>query len=566
MILSDLIAVAKGEKEPDLLLRKARIVNTFTAEIEKGNVAIAQGYVAGIGDYASGKEVIDLGGRYLAPGLIDGHVHIESSFLHPAEYARAVVPRGTLALITDLHEIANVTGLEGLRYMIQATRRLPLDFFFMAPSCVPATSLETAGASLSPQEVRRALRLPQVLGLGEMMNFPGVLGANPEVLQKIQAAGGKVMDGHAPSLRGQALNAYIAAGIQSDHESTELEEGREKLRRGLHLMIREGSSEKNLETLLPLVTDQTYSRCLLVVDDRSAADILKDGDLDAVVRKAVRLGLDPGRALQLATINPARYFGLRGLGAIAPGYLANLIVFDDLKRLKVEQVFYRGRLVAQEGQALFAPRLQKSEAMPHTVRVKPFSKAVLALPHHPGPFPVIQVIPGQILTKRVDVEPATQDGYIVADVERDLLKLVVVERHRATGNLGRGLVRGFGLKRGALASSLAHDSHNIVAVGVSDDDLYQAIQEVIRLQGGLVAVAGGKVLASLALPVAGLLSMKPLPQVVAKLEKLESAASQLGSTLPAPFAALSFVALPVIPELRLTDRGLVDVLAGKFLR
>lgn len=559
MSLAELIAVANGEKPADLILANARIINTFTGEVERGNVAIFGERIAGIGDYSRARKVIDLKGRYLAPGLINGHTHIESSLLSPAQYARAVVPHGTTALISDLHEIANVGGVAAMKYIQKCFQSLPLDFFLMAPSCVPATPAESSGARLGVEELEAARRWKGVQGLGEMMNFPGVLQADEEVLAKLKLFQGKVVDGHAPGLSGKALNAYRAAGIQSDHETVTREEGEEKLRRGFNLMIREGSSEKNLEALLPLVTDRTYPRCLFVVDDRTSLDLVREGDIDAVVRKAIARGLEPVRALQLATLNPAQYFRLEGQGAIAPGYLANLIVINNLSKLDIDEVFYRGRLVAQRGKALFAPRTSKRGALDHMVKVKPFSPSALKIPQKREKDPTIEIIPGQIVTRKTYQEPKVEGGFVLADPSRDLLKLVVVERHRATGNIGVGLVKGFGLKRGALASSLAHDSHNLIAVGVEDGDIYTALKEVERLQGGLVVVAGGKVLASLPLPVAGLLSDLPLEEVVARLEELHSVAASLGCELPSPFATLSFMALPVIPELRLTDKGLVEI-------
>jgi adenine deaminase len=553
IIKNRLIQVAKGELAADLLLANARVINVFNGKIEPGNIAIWGDKIAGVGDYHKAREVVDAGGRYIAPGLINGHIHPESSMLDIAQYARAVVPHGTTALVTDLHEIANVSGLEGIRYILNRARRLPLDLFLMAPSCVPATDRETSGANLGPDEIRKILRFKECLGLGEVMNFPGVIGGDKAVLEKINLAQEKIIDGHAPGLSGKNLSAYIAASIYSDHESVSPDEAREKLRRGMWLMLREGSSEKNLEALLPLVTDKTFQRCMFVVDDRSCLDLLRDGDIDAVVRKAIRLGLEPVRAIQLATINPAEYFRRQGLGAIAPGYAANLIVLNDLPELKIEQVFYRGRLVAKEGRPLF-PTPKFSGGLGDTVRIKPFTKEALRFTASGKAMPVIEIVPGQIITrKRIEIIRA------VPDLERDILKLVVVERHRATGNIGVGLVRGFGLKRGALASSIAHDSHNIIAVGASDEDIFAAVKEIERLKGGLVAAAGGKVLASLALPVAGLLSEEPLEVVVSKLEKLEKTAAELGTKLPSPFATLSFLALPVIPEIRLTDRGVVEV-------
>jgi len=561
-----LISVAKGELPADLVLANARVVNVFTGEIESGNVAICEDRIAGIGDYHQAKQVLDLSGSYLAPGLINGHTHIESSMLDVGQYARAVVPRGTLAVVTDLHEIANVCGLEGIRYVLNCARRLPLDLFLMAPSCVPATPLETSGASLEPQDIRRVLRWQGCIGLGEVMNFPGVLGANASVLTKINLARGKVVDGHAPGVTGKNLTAYIAAGIYSDHESVSLDEAREKLRQGMWVMIREGSSEKNLDALLPLVTDKTYKRCLFVVDDRSCVDLLRDGDIDAVVRKAIGRGLDPVRAIQMATINTADYFRLDRLGAVAPGYMANLIVLSELSSLQVDMVFYRGRLVAREGKPLFPLYQGGGKGLTNTVNIKPFNKEALTLFASGETEPVIEIVPGQIITRKKVEKVKVLDGVVVPDTSRDILKAVVVERHKATGNIGLGLVTGFGLKRGALASSIAHDSHNIVVVGTNDEDIFTAVKEIERLNGGLVVAADGKVLASLALPIAGLLSDEPLEVVVDKLENLEQLAVDLGTVLSSPFATLSFLALPVIPELRLTDLGLVDVNAFKLIK
>ena len=550
---------------PTLFCKDARVVNTFNGEVETGNVAIYGGRVAGVGDYQQAKEVLDLKGKYIAPGLINGHTHLESSMLDVGQYARAVVPHGTSAIVTDLHEIANVCGLEGIRYVLDCARRLPFDLFLMAPSCVPATHLETSGATIGPEDIRRILRMKECIGLGEVMNYPGVLSGDAGMLDKIESARGKVVDGHAPGVSGKDLNAYIGAGIYSDHESVSLAEAEEKLRRGMYVMIREGSTEKNLEALLPLVTDKTYQRCFFVVDDRNCVDILRDGDIDAVVRKAIRLGLDPVRAIQMATINTAGYFRLDRLGAVAPGYFANLIVLDNLADFKVKMVFYQGRMVAQDGKPLFELNKLDGGRLTHTVNIKPFTVDALKLRAKGDTQPAIEIVPGQIITRKKQVKVSVRDGLVVPDTDRDILKAVVVERHKATGNIGLGLVTGFGLKRGALASSTAHDSHNIVAIGAGDEDIFTAIKEVERLQGGLVVAAGGKVLGSLATPIAGLLSGEPLEKVVNGLERLEQAARDLGTTLPSPFATLSFLALPVIPELRLTDLGLVDVNEFKLI-
>ena len=568
--------MARGEIPADLLLKNARIVNTFIGEIEQADVAICGDRIAGVGDYDKAKEVIDLQGEFLAPGLINGHTHIESSMLHPARYAQAVVPRGTLAVVTDLHEIANVCGSEGIKFVTDLARKLPLDMLFMAPSCVPATHLETSGAQINSKEVKKILAHPNIIGLGEMMNFPGVVSGDEEVLQKIGASKGKVIDGHAPGLAGKELNAYLSAGILSDHESTTLEEGKEKLRRGMYLMIREGSSEKNLDALLPLVTDNTYKRCFFVVDDRNCSDLLREGDIDAVVRKAIDRGLEPIRAIQMATINAADYFRLHDRGGIGPGYIANLITITDLAKLEIDMVFYQGKLVARQGKPLF-PLPPVTLELRDTVRIKsPMGKSLkIPLPRREKlgegetseeSYPVIEIVPGQIFTKKAIEKMKVVDGTVMPDVERDILKLVVVERHKASGNIGLGLVKGFGLKKGALASSVVHDSHNIIAVGANDLDILKAIEEINRLQGGLVVCANLEILASLPLPIAGLLSPEPLDVVVSQHERVEKAAASLGNLPPAPFALLSFLALPVIPELRLTDLGLVDVVEFKLIR
>ena len=554
----ELISAAKGETPADLLLRNARVVDTLAGAERQGNVAIYGGRIAGVGDYDRAKESIDLQGAYLAPGLINGHTHIESSMLHPVQYAQAVVPRGTLALVTDLHEIANVCGFEGIEFVRAWAEKLPLDILLMAPSCVPATALETSGARIGVAEVRKLLSYPDVIGLGEVMNFPGVIGGDKEILGKIAAAEGRTIDGHAPGLHGKELSAYAAAGIRSDHESTTLEEGRERLEKGMYLMIREGSSEKNLDTLLPLVTDKSYKRCLFVVDDRSCSDLLHEGDIDSVVRKAISRGLEPIRALQLATINAAEHFRLYDRGAIAPGYLANLITVTDLSNLEIDMVFYKGKLVAMQGKPLFPPPSITSE-LTDTVHIKHPTMESLKLTPAGETYPVIEIVPGQIVTRKRIEKVKVVDGRVVPDLSRDILKLVVVERHQATGNVGLGLVKGFGLKQGALASSVAHDSHNIVAVGTTDLDILKAIEEVARLQGGLVACARGEIIGRLPLPVAGLLSLEPLKVVVDHHDALESTTAKLGNLPPAPFSLLSFLALPVIPELRLTDLGLVDV-------
>ncbi|MGD0855640.1 MAG: adenine deaminase [Dehalococcoidia bacterium] len=563
MNLADLIAVARGDKPADLVLKNARIINTFTGEIEKGNVAIFDGHIAGIGKYSRAKEIIDLKGSYLAPGFINGHIHIESSMLHPSQYARSVVPHGTTSIVTDLHEITNVSGIAGIKFVLDCARTLPLDFFFKAPSCVPATHMETAGAVIEAKEIARLLKLKENAGLGEMMNYPGVINGFASVLDKIQAASTKVIDGHAPGVSGHQLSAYISAGIYSDHEVTTFKEGREKLRRGMYLMIREGSSEKNLATLLPLVTEKTWRRCMFVVDDRSCSDLLTDGDVDAVVRKAIDLGLDPIRAIQLATINPAEHHRFYDLGAIAPGYRANLITIKDLNTLQIDKVFFNGNLSASGGKYLGESSNKSPDSLMKSVNIRKMGPRALDLKITGGAFPVIEIIPGQIVTKKTMIKlPA---GPFTADINRDILKAVVFERHKASGNIGIGLVKGFGLKSGAIASTIAHDSHNLVVVGTTDEDILAAVKAIEEMQGGLVVCKGAKPIARLPLPVCGLLSLDPAKDVSRQFDVIEKAAASLGKLPPAPFALLSFIALPVIPELRITDMGIVDVIQFKLI-
>lgn len=563
-VLKNIIEVARGQAPADLLLKHARIINVFTGEVEKGNVALSGGRIAGVGEYYKAKEVIDLDGQYLSPAFINGHTHIESSLLDIDRYASVVIPHGTLGVISDLHEIANVLGISGIRYILDRARRLPFDFFLMAPSCVPSSHLESSGARLEAGDIKKLLRLKNCLGLGEVMNYPGIIEGNQDILAKITIASKKLIDGHAPSLRGEKLNAYLSAGIYSDHESTGLAEAKEKLSRGMFIMIREGSSEKNLETILPLVNDYNERRFFFVVDDRNPMDLVEDGDIDAVVRHSIAIGLSPIKAIQMATINPAEYFGLRKMGAIAPGYQANLIVISDLINVTIGKVFYKARLTAEHGMMITNFGQAKND-IPPSMNIRPFPIEALRLKAKGESMPVIEIIPGQIVTRKVIEKVKTNDGMVISDTENDLLKLVVVERHHSTGNIGLGMVRGFNLKKGALVSSIAHDAHNIIAVGTNDADIYQGIKEVERIGGGLAVVADGKIEASLALPVAGLLSREPAKEVAKKYTRLERVASIFGSTLTSPFSTLSFLALPVIPEIRLTDLGLVDVNAFKII-
>jgi len=563
LLVNHLIDVARGEVAADLLLRGARIANVLTGEVYPANVAIAGEWIAGVGEeYNEGREIVDLSGLILCPGLINGHLHLESSLLTPAEYTRLALAHGTTTVILDPHEIANVLGMAGIQALIEAGEALPLDFFFMAPSCVPATPLETAGAILSSREIQKLLEQERVLGLGEMMNFPGVLGKDPEVLKKIDTArrGKKPVDGHAPLLSGKDLNAYIASGIESDHECTKREEAEEKLRLGMWLMIREGSAAKNLKDLLPAVTPQNSRRCLVVLDDLEAGDLLRYGELDHVIRRAVYLGLDPLTALQMATLNAAERFELKDRGRIAPGNRADLIAVPDLKEFQTALTVKNGKLVAREGKAYPIFHAGFGHQVLHSVKIKSLDPSSLYLSLKGERAWVMEIVPDQIITRKLSL-PVKKDseGGIVSDIANDVLKIAVIERHKASGNIGLGLVRGFGLKSGALASSVAHDSHNIIVVGVNDQEMRHAVEEIVKMRGGFVAVQGGNLKASLPLPVAGLVSLEPAEVVASQMEKVKGAAKALGCPLTNPFLTLSFLALPVIPELKLTDKGLVDV-------
>ncbi len=557
MTLETRIAVARGEEPADLLLKNARLVNVLSGEIHPADIAIHDGRVVGFGDYRA-RQVADLEGRTVCPGFMDAHVHLESAMVQPAEFARAVVPHGTVAVICDPHEIANVLGLAGVRYILDASEGLPLNVYVMAPSCVPATHMESAGAELTAADIGEIMAHERVLGLAEMMNFPGVLFRVPDVLEKIEIAGDRPIDGHAPGLSGLDLNAYVAAGIRSDHECTDLEEAREKLRRGMHILIREGTTARNLHALLPLVTPANTRLCHFCTDDRHPDTLLSEGHVDDVVRKAIAWGLDPVMAIQMATINTAEYFRLRNVGAVAPGYCADLLVLDDLVTVQVAQVYAAGELVAEGGQ--FLPSRAELPAVP----IKPSVRVDLAaldftIPASEGPARVIGAFPEQVITEDRRLEPTIEDGCVLSDPARDLLKMAVVERHHGTGNVGLGLVQGVGLKRGAIASSVAHDSHNIVVIGASDDEMRAAVAAIADMGGGLVVVAEGQVQATCPLPIAGLMSDRPLEVVCDQVEALTEAAHRLGCTLPDPLMTLSFLALPVIPALKLTDMGLVDV-------
>ncbi|MHA1735475.1 MAG: adenine deaminase [Candidatus Thorarchaeota archaeon] len=558
--VNDMIDVAAGRTRADIVLKNASVVNVFTGEIDEGDVAIYQNYIAGVGKY-EGDVVIDLKGKYVVPSFIDGHVHVESSMVMPIQYARAVVPHGTGAVVADPHEIANVLGIEGILYMSKSMRGGPLEFYIMVPSCVPSTDLETNGVALDYLDIKPLLTEHYVLGLAEAMNYPGVVYRDPVILDKIglALAMGKRIDGHAPGIAGHDLNAYAAARITSEHECTTLEEAKRKLAVGMHIHIREGSTAKNLRELAKIITPETAMFCSFVTDDRNTLELLTRGHIDSMIRDAIELGVDPVLAIKVATISTARHYGLQYIGAVAPGYHADIAVLGSLEKVDVKMVFKQGTLVAKDGKMVKEFGAQEEPRLRRSVNIhwlEPDDFQVRARSDHMN---VIGMIEGQIVTERLIEETRIVDGLAVPDVDRDIAKVAVIERHNASKPRAIGFVRGTGIKEGAMVSSIAHDSHNIVVVATNDHDLIEAAVQIVRMQGGIAVVRDGDVLASLALPIAGLMSDRPIEEVSEKIKELKEAASVVGSDLEEPFMAMAFLSLPVIPHLKITDLGLVDV-------
>ena len=560
--LKALIASAAGETEADLVLKNGKVLNVFAEELEEGDIAIKDGIIVGIGSY-SGKEETDLEGRIVCPGLIDGHIHLESSMLSPSEFSKAVIPHGTTAVITDPHEIANVAGTDGISYMIESSRGLPLDVFFMLPSCVPATPLDESGAELNALTLEPLYMQERVLGLAELMNSYGTVAGDEDIIAKIKGAvsHGKAIDGHAPALTGNKLNAYVTAGVGSDHECFSFEEAREKLMRGQHIMIRQGTAAKNLEALLPLFDDKYCDRCLLVTDDKHPGDLISQGHIDYIVREAIKAGKSPYNAVKMASFNAAEYFGLKDRGAVAPGYKADLIVVSDLKDFVVEKVYKNGRLVAEDGrltEEIVKPSIDQDRyrRVRHSFNMHEVSPEDFKINSKGSKKRVIKVVPGEIITDEVIVDSGSPD----AEPDKDIIKLAVVERHKGTGHIGLGFVTGYGIRKGAIASSVAHDSHNLIVAGTNDEDMALAANTVRENEGGLAVVCDGKVLSTLALPLAGLMCEDDAASVEAKLDEMKAQARFLGVKEGIdPFMTLAFTALPVIPKLRIITKGVVDV-------
>jgi adenine deaminase len=560
---SRLLSVARGDAPADCVLAGGRVINTFTGEIEQADVAIAGGRIAGVGQGYEGVRRIDLRGAYVAPGLIDAHVHIESSLCVPSQFATAVLPHGVTAVVADPHEIANVAGTAGVRFMADAVAGLPLDVTLMAPSCVPATRLATSGAAISAADLAELRSAGVVRGLAEVMNFPAVLAGDAEMLDKIAAMAGLPIDGHCPGLTGKELNAYVAAGIGSDHESVSPAEAREKLARGLYLLVRDATNARNLDALLPVISPANGRRVCFCTDDRTPVHLLAAGSVDEMVRRAIAFGVEPVEAIRMATLNPAEWFGLRHLGAIAPGHAADLFVFDDLRRPEARMVFSRGELVALNGTLVDSAARQLAMATATGAALGKcnvdWDRIRWDVPAHSARVRVIGALPDQLVTEHRVLPSKTVEKTAVADVSRDVLKMMVIERHHRTCNSAAGFVQGFSLRRGAIAGTVAHDHHNLICIGTDDVSMRFAARAAATGGGGLAVAAGESVLARLPLPVGGLMSDRPLAEVAAGYGTVVAVARELGSTLADPFMAMSFMALEVIPKLKLTDLGLVDV-------
>ncbi len=560
-----LIRVAQGLEPADLVLKNAEVFHVYTGEFILCDIAITDGYIAGTGSYF-GIEEIDMQGRYITPGFIDAHVHIESSMLTPYQFAKAALPCGVTTIVTDPHEIANVCGAKGIQYMLDATEQLPLNVYFMLPSCVPATDFEDSGAVLLAEDLEPFMEHPRVLGLAEVMNAPGVLQQDENVMAKLEMAGKGRIDGHAPGLTSSQLMGYAAAGITTDHECITKEQALDRLRAGIKVMLRECSAAKNMRGLLPTVNPDTAPYFMFCADDKIPAELLDSGYINYMVKTAIEEGVSVANALQIATINAARHYGIKDAGAILPGRRADLLVFDNLDEWKPRQVYKDGRLAVDNGQLLQEGRNCDNSSLEHTVNLAPVTVESFRLPLKTEMANVIGLVPYQIVTKKAALSVKRVDGCAVSDVENDILKLAVLERHHATGNIGLGLVKGFGLKRGALASTVGHDSHNLIVIGTNDEDMLAAVQELQRIGGGICIAEDGHIRGVLPLPVGGLMTNEPALMVAKQQAEMIALAREMGvPEFYSPFLTLAFLSLPVIPSLKLTDRGLVDVDSFKFI-
>lgn len=553
-----IINVARGLEKADLVIKNANIVNVLSEEIHKADIAIADGIIAGISDNYSGEKEIDVNGAYVTPSFIDGHVHLESSMMLPSEFAKAVLPAGTTTVIIDPHEISNVFGLHGISFMHEAVKNLPMDVYTMLPSCVPATPFETSGFDLNSYDLSLVIDKPWVLGIAEMMNFPGVLNLDKNVMAKLELAKSKDkrIDGHAPFLSSKDLCAYISSGVKSDHECTNPKEAIEKLRLGMYLMIREGTAAKDLNALIPVLRECNTRKCLFVTDDRHPSDLGEH--INGMVRRAVEAGVNPVKAVQCASLNTAEYFGLKDLGAVAPGYKADLLILPDLKTFKPDFVLKNGEVIVENGKLTAHIDDSETPSVRGSVNVKWIEENDFIIKALSDEVKTIEVIPHQLVTKSVISKIKIENGNAISNIDTDTLKICVIERHRATGNIGKGFVKGFNLKQGAIASTVAHDSHNMIIVGTNDYDMYVAAVELVKSQGGKVVVRNGEVISKLPLPIAGLMSDKEFDYVLNKCDELNKAAHSIGCTLEDPFMTMGFLSLPVIPELKITDKGIFD--------
>lgn len=563
--MSNIINVARGFEKADLVIKNANIVNVLSEEIHKADIAIKDGIIAGIGENYSGEKEIDIQGAYVTPSFIDGHVHLESTMMLPSEFAKVALPAGTTTVIIDPHEISNVLGLHGISFMHEAVKNLPLDVYTMLPSCVPATPFETSGFDLNSYDLSLLIDKPWVLGLAEMMNFPGVLNQDNNVMAKLELAKsrGKCIDGHAPYLHGKDLCAYIASGVKSDHECTTPDEAVEKLRLGMYVMIREGTAAKDLDALMPVLKTCNTRKCIFVTDDRHPADLKEH--INGMVRRAVEAGVDPVKAVQIASLNTAEYFGLKNLGAIAPGYKADLLILPDLKTFKPDLVIKNGVVAAENGKLIAELPENEALAVRNSVNVRWITPEDFRIEAKGSKVTALEVIPHQLITKSVVSEVKIEDGNAVSNVDNDTLKICVIERHRATGNIGKGFVKGFNLKCGAIASTVAHDSHNMIVIGTNDADMYAAAVALIKCKGGKVVVKDGEVISELPLPIAGLMSDRDFDYVVNKCEELNKTAHSIGCKIEDPFMTMGFLSLPVIPELKVTDKGVFDTNKFDFI-